>query len=198
MMHPLPTLLRQIGALCLFTAALILSACRTPQPAAAQNPAQPVPEPLYEWRGDEIQGKVRLKISLQEQKAHIFKNDQDVGWTRVATGLSTHPTPRGEFTIMEKQKEKFSSKYGVIVNSEGNVIDGDAAVGREKIPDGCRFVAAPMPFWMRLTGFGVGMHAGSIPHPGYPASHGCIRLPEYMARKLFENAPVGTPVIISN
>jgi lipoprotein-anchoring transpeptidase ErfK/SrfK len=53
-----------------------------------------------------------------------------------------------------------------------------------------------MPNWMRLTGYGIGMHAGIIPNPGSPASHGCIRLPQYMSERLFENAVEGTPVTI--
>lgn len=54
-----------------------------------------------------------------------------------------------------------------------------------------------MPYWMRLTSYGVGMHAGDIPDPGLPASHGCIRLPKEMAQKLFEVVSVGTNVTIS-
>ena len=97
---------------------------------------------------------------------------------------------------MEKQAQKSSNLYGVIVNSSGNVVDSDARSGRDAIPRGSRFVGAPMPYWMRLTSYGIGMHAGPIPRPGLPASHGCIRLPEAMAAKLFEIVQVGTPVTI--
>ena len=180
--------------------AMGFSACRAPSSRVlvAAEPAAPPPAPLYEWNGDEVAGNLRIQISLADQKAQLFKGNQNVGWTRVATGLDSHPTPKGSFTILEKKADKYSNKYGIIVNSEGGLVDGDAAVGRESIPAGCHFVAAPMPFWMRLTTFGVGMHAGPIPHPGYPASHGCIRLPEFMARKLFEQTLVGTPVTITN
>jgi lipoprotein-anchoring transpeptidase ErfK/SrfK len=54
-----------------------------------------------------------------------------------------------------------------------------------------------MPYWMRLTGSGVGMHAGPIPNPGQPASHGCIRMPLAMAETLFQHVNVGTPVTIT-
>ena len=54
-----------------------------------------------------------------------------------------------------------------------------------------------MPFWMRLTGYGIGMHAGIIPEPGQPASHGCIRLPHNIAPLLFHAVKVGTPVTIT-
>ena len=98
---------------------------------------------------------------------------------------------------MEKKSDKSSNLYGIIVNSAGNVVDWDAKAGRESVPRGGRFVGAPMPYWMRITSGGVGMHAGAIPHPGLPASHGCIRLPKEMAAKLFEVVTVGTPVKIS-
>ena len=97
---------------------------------------------------------------------------------------------------MEKQQHKSSNRYGVIVNAAGEVVDGSATAGRERIPAGGRFVGAPMPYWMRLTGYGIGMHAGPIPNPGMPASHGCIRLPQDLAARLFEVVDVGTKVTI--
>jgi lipoprotein-anchoring transpeptidase ErfK/SrfK len=57
---------------------------------------------------------------------------------------------------------------------------------------------APMPFWMRLTHYGIGMHAGVIPKPGEAASHGCIRLPKELAPVLFDAVEVGTTVKISH
>jgi lipoprotein-anchoring transpeptidase ErfK/SrfK len=65
-----------------------------------------------------------------------------------------------------------------------------------RVPSGGSFVGAKMPYWMRLTGNGVGMHAGYIPNPGSPASHGCVRMPYDMVTKLYSIAPVGTPVTI--
>lgn len=67
-----------------------------------------------------------------------------------------------------------------------------------RVPAGGRFIGARMPYWMRITGYGVGMHAGPIPHPGSPASHGCIRLPSSMAETIFQNASVGSRVTIMN
>jgi hypothetical protein len=60
-----------------------------------------------------------------------------------------------------------------------------------------RFAGAKMPYFLRLTGDGVGLHAGPIPRPGHPASHGCIRLPGALAERLFSQVPVGTPVTIT-
>jgi lipoprotein-anchoring transpeptidase ErfK/SrfK len=75
------------------------------------------------------------------------------------------------------------------------MVDEDAKPG-DHIPAGCRYVAAPMPHWMRLTSYGIGMHGGIIPQPGEPASHGCIRLPKDFAPVLFDAVKVGTPVKI--
>lgn len=151
---------------------------------------------LYDWRGEALPGRAAISIVLGEQKAYIFRGGQKAGWTYLASGVSTHNTPTGNFTVLEKVANKTSNTYGVIVNSAGNVVNWDARSGRDHIPPGGRFVGAPMPYWMRLTSYGIGMHAGPIPRPGLPASHGCIRLPEKMAAKLFEIVQVGTPVTI--
>ena len=162
--------------------------------AEAEKPAEPK---LFEWSGDNVPGTPSVQISLAEQKARIFKDGQPVGWTYVATGLSGHSTPQGSFRIMEKVADKRSNRWGVIVNSAGRTVDGEARAGREAVPAGGRFVGAPMPHWMRLTGYGIGMHGGPIPRPGSPASHGCIRLPYEMAGLLFDHLPVGTSVRIT-
>ncbi|MCX7868743.1 MAG: L,D-transpeptidase family protein, partial [Terrimicrobiaceae bacterium] len=70
------------------------------------------------------------------------------------------------------------------------------AVKTDPMPPGTTFLGAPMPYWMRLTPSGVGLHQGFL--PGVPDSRGCIRLPEKMARVFYENAPLGTPVQIIN
>lgn len=161
-----------------------------------EDPPPPAP-PLYDWRGDEVSGPLRIAIDLSEQKAQIYRGAQHVGWTYVATGRAGFASPQGNFRILDKIADKVSNRYGVIVNAEGTVIDGDAKVGRESIPRGGRFVGAPMPHWMRLTTYGIGMHEGPIPNPGSPASHGCIRLPGYIAEKLFAHSVIGTKVTIS-
>lgn len=151
---------------------------------------------LHEWHGDGVPGKFKIKIDLTQQRAFYYRGNQEVGWSYVATGKEGHGTPAGNYSISEKVVDKYSNIYGVIEDEFGNEIDGDARVGRERIPAGCRFVPAPMPYWMRLTSYGIGMHAGKIPQPGEPASHGCIRLPREMAEIVYENAPPGTPVKI--
>jgi hypothetical protein len=173
-----------------------INACALKPPLPPPEPVKPAAPVLYEWKGDETPGPVTVEIDLSEQKASIYRGGVNVGWTFVATGKKGHATPAGKFKILEKIRHKSSNRYGVIVNKNGRVVDSDAKAGRDPVPEGGRFVGARMPYWMRLTGYGIGMHMGPIPRPGQPASHGCIRLPEIMAEKLFSLAPVGTTVTI--
>jgi lipoprotein-anchoring transpeptidase ErfK/SrfK len=75
----------------------------------------------------------------------------------------------------------------------GNVVKKDVELGKDPKPPGSMFKGAPMPYFMRITG-GVGMHEGYL--PGYPASHGCIRMPGKMAQIFFSNVELGTPVTV--
>jgi hypothetical protein len=152
--------------------------------------------PMYVWHGGGTQGPLSVNIDLSEQKAYLFKNGQNVGWTYVATGRSGFATPTGTFRIMEKIVDKRSNRYGMVFDRHGNVVNSNATAGVSRIPPGGRFVGAQMPYWMRITGYGVGLHAGPIPNPGSPASHGCIRLPRDMAQTIYQHAPVGARVTI--
>lgn len=151
---------------------------------------------MYVWHGSGKPGPLSVNISLSEQKAYLFKNGENVGWTYVATGRSGFASPTGTFHIMEKIVNKRSNRYGMIVNSNGDVVNSNATAGVTRVPAGCHYVGASMPYWMRITGYGVGMHAGPIPNPGSPASHGCIRLPRDMAETIYQHAPVGARVTI--
>ena len=178
-----------------------LASCTTPQtdglPFAGQSePTAMDPESGYSYWDDDGSGRLRVTIDLSEQTAYFYRGDKKVGRSRVATGLQGYSTPRGSFTIIEKSRHKRSTLYGVILDSNGNVVNPDADSRRARVPAGGRFEGASMPYWMRLTRGGVGMHHGPIPRPGSRASHGCIRMPEEMARTLFQKAPLGTPVKI--
>lgn len=175
---------------------LSLNACRTPTAKVVAETTLAAPPPLYDWKGDEVPGPLKVRINLSEQKAQLFKGKENVGWTYVATGVASRPTPTGNFTVLERIEDKSSNRFGVIMNADGEVVNSDATNGISNIPPGGKFVGAKMPHWMRLTSYGVGMHAGYIPHPGSTASHGCIRLPAYIAEKLYENAVLGTSVSI--
>ena len=145
---------------------------------------------LYAWEGDSLSGAMAVTIDLSEQKAYLSRGGQPAGWTYVASGKSGHRTPTGSFSVTEKVRDKRSTSWGRIVDGDGDVVVSDAKSGRD---GGGRFVGAPMPYWMRFAG-AVGMHAGNIPNPGSPASHGCVRLPRGMAEILFGVVEIGTPV----
>lgn len=157
----------------------------------------PPPEPtLYEWHGEGLSGPAKIIIDISDQRAEVFIGGQFAGWATVATGKAGHDTPTGTFKITEKIVDKESSHYGWIVDEWGETIKIDADSRKDRPPLGGRFVHAPMPYWMRLTKWGIGMHAGPIPSPGDPASKGCIRLPKPFAPLLFDAVSVGTPVTI--
>ena len=99
------------------------------------------------------------------------------------------------FAIRGKEKNYSSNLYGKIYDDQDVVLVADADVRTDAVPEGGRFEGATMPYWMRLTDTGVGMHVGYV--PGRPASHGCIRLKRETATQLFDLVKVGTPVVIA-
>ena len=174
-------------------AAMVLISCQ-PKPDVTNAPK---PKPvLYEWNDTGGPGQLVVKISLSEQIARFERDGKVVGWSYVATGVSGRPTPEGSYKVLEKKIEKVSSLYGKILDAEGDVVNSDAT-SSDPLGEGQQFAAAPMPYWMRLSWTGVGMHGGPIPHPGRPASHGCIRMPRKFVSTLYEAVKVGTPVTIS-
>lgn len=151
---------------------------------------------LYKWYDDGGEGRVSVRISLSDQIAEFKRGDRDIGWCYVATGKEGHGTSSGSYKITEKIEDKHSNRYGWFEDEFGNVTDGDAKYN-DKVPAGMVYVPAPMPYWMRLTSTGIGMHGGLIPEPGKPASHGCIRLPKEFVPLAFDAVSVGTPVTIT-
>lgn len=146
------------------------------------------------WDGDGAHGSPSIKISLGEQRAYFYKGGELVGVSVISTGREGHDTPTGSFKIQQKDIDHKSSLYGDYTTPGGEVVKKDIDRGKDPMPAGCVFDGAKMPFFMRVTG-GVGMHQGFL--PGYPASHGCIRMPRFMAKAFFENVSVGTPVTIT-
>jgi lipoprotein-anchoring transpeptidase ErfK/SrfK len=150
------------------------------------------------YRNDELIEKLtpenaRIQVSLSGLRAKVFLGEEIAIDTPVSPGKKTHPTPTGEFTIIGKKKDHHSNLYGTIYNSEGDrVTSGD--IRKNTVPKGGKFVGAAMPYWMRLTNTGVGLHTGYV--PSYPVSHGCIRLPKPIAPVIFAKAKIGTQVII--
>jgi len=173
-----------------------LASCTTPPPPVAEGKKKPFK--MYDWRGDGVPGKASVVIYLDKQKALFYRDDRLVGWTHVASGISSHPTPTGSFTILEKVVDKHSNLYGKLLDAEGKVVDGDFDVRKKTVPEGHTFSPAHMPLFMRMSYDGVGMHVGPIPRPGRVASHGCIRLPRAMAQKFFASVQIGTPVEVKD
>lgn len=170
--------------------ALVCCSCQVAGPLTAPERV------LYGWHDDGGPGRVSVRISLPDQIAEFEREGREIGWCYVATGKEGHGTGQGNYRIMEKIVDKYSTHYGWIEDEFGNVVDGDARPS-DRVPKGMVYVPAPMPYWMRLTSGGIGMHGGLIPEPGKPASHGCIRMPMDFAPMLFEVVEVGTPVTIT-
>ncbi len=147
------------------------------------------------WDGDGVSGKPSVKIKLSEQRAYFYKGGELVGISQLSTGREGLNTPAGNYSITQKDKDHLSSKFGDYVDAYDNVVVANVDATKDPKPPGTKFKGASMPYFMRIVG-GVGMHAGYL--PGYPASHGCIRMPEFMAENFFKTVTTGTPVTISN
>jgi lipoprotein-anchoring transpeptidase ErfK/SrfK len=134
----------------------------------------------------------RVEIDLLQQRAYLIRGHHVLLESPISSGRYGHLTETGNFKVIEKEKNHFSSIYGQIVDAGGNTIVQDADVDM-KVPPGGKFIPAPMRYFMRFHG-ADGMHAGYL--PGYPASHGCVRMPERMAIAFFDAVQVGTPVTV--
>lgn len=208
-MHALKTLRLSLYPFILATVSLLLANCtdlyyygpsgsmsgRTSylegyDPGDPRYRGQPVDTNSW-WRGDGAPGSPRIVISLGNQAAYFYKGGRLVGVSALSTGDGEHPTPRGRYSIQQKDRWHQSSQYGDYVDSYGNVVMQNIDRHSDPQPAGTRFDGANMHFFMRFTG-GIGMHAGFL--PGYPASHGCVRMPQQMAEAFFRNVSVGTPV----
>jgi hypothetical protein len=112
-------------------------------------------------------GPVLVYVDLGRQRATVYRNGVRIGVSTISSGKDGYETPTGVFTILEKDKDHRSRTYD----------------------------DAKMPFQQRLTWKGVALHAGNL--PGFPASHGCVRLPMEFAKKLFDVTPMGGTVVIA-
>jgi hypothetical protein len=174
---------------------LVLDPHHAPQGSAAQMTNAPAPRDVISfWSGEKGDGPTRIRIVLSEQSAYFFRGNVLVGKSWLSTGNETHRTPTGSFRILQKDKLHKSSRYGVFADAAGNVVDGDVDIKKDPVPKGLHYEGANMTNFMRLTKDGVGMHAGYL--PGYAASHGCIRMPDWMSEHFFNNVNEGTPVTI--
>ena len=139
-------------------------------------------------------GEARVAISLSKQRAYLLNGDEIAIDTPISSGKRAGMTPTGNFTITQKDKDHRSNIYGDFKDKNGRTVRAGVSVRIDSAPSGTHFVGAPMKWFMRLTSDGVGMHVGIL--PGYPASHGCIRMPEQSAAMFFSRVKHGTPVEI--
>jgi len=131
-----------------------------------------------------------IEIDLAQQKAFLLQDGKIVYESPISSGRPGHLTPTGNFQVLEKDENHLSSLYGKIVDENGKVLVRDADADMP-VPKGAKFVQAPMKHFLRFDG-ATGTHSGYL--PGYPASHGCVRMPEVKAELFYSIAEVGTPV----
>jgi lipoprotein-anchoring transpeptidase ErfK/SrfK len=117
--------------------------------------------------GAKPQGPLIIAISIDKQKVRVYDSKGLFAESPVSTGMKGHSTPMGVFSIIQKHKFHHSNIYS----------------------------GAPMPYMQRITWSGIAMHAGVL--PGYPASHGCIRMPMAFAVKMWNWTKMGARVVVT-
>ena len=140
-----------------------------------------------------LRAETSVEIDLQEQRAYLLQNGRPVLASPISSGRYGHLTEGGSFKVIEKERNhSFEHVRQDCGRVRERTVVADADVDM-KVPSGCRFVPAPMHYFMRFHG-ADGMHAGYL--PGYPASHGCVRMPDQYAIAFFNAVSVGTPVTV--
>jgi lipoprotein-anchoring transpeptidase ErfK/SrfK len=135
---------------------------------------------------------INILVSLSRQRLYATVGQDVAIDSPICSGKAARRTPTGNFTVLQKDPDHRSSVYGNFVDSSGRIVRGGVSALIDAAPSGTHFEGAPMKWFMRLTWEGVGMHVGIL--PGYPASHGCIRLPADVAQALYTKVKVGTAV----
>ena len=133
-------------------------------------------------------------ISLSKQRLYLMTGDQIYIDSPISSGKAGHTSPTGHLSVKEKDPNHRSNIYGNFVDRSGRIVRSGISSKIDSAPSGTHYEGAPMKWFCRLTDTGVGFHIGIL--PGYPASHGCIRLPENMAPLIYQKVKVGTPVTV--
>jgi len=131
-------------------------------------------------------------IDLSGQRVFLLEGAQVLLCSPIASGKQGRSTPTGRFRIISKDLNHHSGSFGLIEDSSGRVVNANATPGT-RVPVGDHYEPAPMPYFMEFAPR-VGLHAGYL--PGYPASHGCVRMPHDLAAAFFAKISVGTPVLV--
>jgi lipoprotein-anchoring transpeptidase ErfK/SrfK len=138
-----------------------------PKVAKKKGPVDSLKPGQFVWvKQDIYEGPMKIVAVLDVQRIYVFQNDKLLGFSTISSGKKGKETPTGIFNILQKNIDHKSNLYS----------------------------NAPMPFMQRLTWDGIAMHGGHL--PGYPASHGCIRLPHAFAKSLFEATQMGQEVVV--
>ena len=137
-----------------------------------------------------------IVVSIPKQRAYLMIGEQIVADGPISSGKRGHETPRGHFSVMEKDPNHHSSLYGDFVDGSGRIVRAGVSAHIDSAPSGTHFAGAAMKWFLRLTGEGVGMHIGIL--PGYPASHGCVRESVDGAKLFYDHAKVSTPVDVGD
>jgi lipoprotein-anchoring transpeptidase ErfK/SrfK len=138
----------------------------------------------------------RVRVSIAKQRAYLLLGEEIVIDSPISSGKRAGMTPSGSFHVLEKDQAHHSSVYGDFKDAAGRIVRGGVSMRIDSAPSGTHFVGAEMKWFMRLTDEGVGMHVGIL--PGYPASHGCIRMPSTAAEMFYGHVQIGTPVEVSD
>jgi lipoprotein-anchoring transpeptidase ErfK/SrfK len=173
---------------------VLLSQCGLVRP-----PAPVVRQPFFrvdQGRYDALKpADARITIDLAAQKARLTDRSGEIALeTDVSTGKPGHDTPAGTFRVMEKIEDKRSNLYGRYKDSKSG-LDLGSSLDHPKPPKDAVYEGYAMPYWMRLTHDGIGIHVGQV-IPGEPVSFGCVRVPATVQPLLFAKAKVGTRVEI--
>jgi lipoprotein-anchoring transpeptidase ErfK/SrfK len=139
----------------------------TVQPRRQRARRNAKPAAVEKDTGAKPVGPLIIAISIEKQRVRVYDANGFFAESPVSTGTKSHPTPMGVFSIIQKHKLHHSNIYS----------------------------GAPMPFMQRITWSGVAMHAGVL--PGYPASHGCIRMPLAFAQKMWNWTKMGARVVVT-
>jgi lipoprotein-anchoring transpeptidase ErfK/SrfK len=138
-----------------------------PKPVKKKGPVDGLKPGQFVWeKRDSYEGPLKIVAVLDIQRMYVFQNDELIGFTTISSGKKGKETPTGVFNILQKNVDHKSNLYS----------------------------NAPMPFMQRLTWDGIAMHGGHL--PGYPASHGCIRLPHEFAKALYGITQMEQEVVV--
>lgn len=149
------------------------------------------------YRNEEIlkqadSSNTRVKVDISDQRAQLLVGEVVAMDLPCTTGKTGKRTPTGQFKIKKKVVNKRSTIFGRVYRGNRVVYTGD----RRRYRGSGRFVGSSLPYWMRLTDDGIGMHY-SAGVKRYPASNGCIRMSREEVKTIFSKTRVGTPVLIT-